>query len=104
MVDEDKETRRVRAADELNGVFDKVRAISEEQVSAGATQLDTLKVLQDAGVAISEGALKDLGVPPRVDADASKPWNEWFPWRPIWSHLWSQHDPGSTEAHMYIPN
>jgi hypothetical protein len=78
----------VRATAEANEIFDRMRALVEEQVEQGAAELNVLDVAQRAGLEVNAGTLSELQIPSTIPVIRFLPYHVWWPWRPFWCWLW----------------
>jgi hypothetical protein len=78
----------VRATAEANEIFDRMRALVEEQVERGAAELDVLEVSRQAGLEIDDNTLSELQLPRTVPVVRFVPYFIWWPWRPLWCWWW----------------
>jgi hypothetical protein len=76
---------------EANRAFDQIRAVVEEEVGRGATQLDVAEIARRSGLEIEAATLDDLRVDRVIHVLPWLPWHEWFPWRPLWCWWWGRY-------------
>ena len=78
----------VRANEEANEIFDRMRELVEREVGRGAQELDVISVAREAGLELDEQTISELQIPQFVPVVRFVPWHHWYPWRPIWCWWW----------------
>lgn len=94
--------KRSRLIDEANKIFDKMKKLTEEQVAKGAKTLNLVEIINQAGLKVDEALLTHLEIPVQFIPIPFVGWENYFPWKPLWSYYWGLHYPGSFAARAYI--
>lgn len=95
--------QNLKAANEANQIFDKMRKLTEEHIAKGENVVDVLKIVNEAGLKVDGHVLDQLDIPSEFILHPFLPWSEYFPWQPLWSYYWGIKFPGSFAARAFLP-
>lgn len=102
MMEEAKKAQALSIEDDANALFDRLRAICDREEKKGTGELDVLAGLHEAGLMVTDGLLDELGIPMKLRIEQSA-WQDWFPWRALYSYYWSQRDPSALASRAFAP-